>query len=50
MAKTNTERSRILRKKLKEDFEKYNVYQANDKRRKKHERSKKKDVSSIRSK
>lgn len=45
MGKTNTERSRIFRKKLKEDLEKYNVYKSNDKRRKKHERSKKKDVA-----
>ena len=42
MPKTNTERSRISRKKLKEDFEKYNFYKSKDRERKRAKRSKSK--------
>lgn len=45
MVKTSTERVKIFRKKLKEDDEKYNVYKANDKERKRIERSKKKPLT-----
>lgn len=42
MPKSSTERSRIYRRKLKEEFERYNFYKARDIERKKVERSKQK--------
>lgn len=45
MAKTSTKRSKLFRKKLREDVEKYSVFKAKDKERKRNERNKKKPLS-----
>lgn len=45
MGKTSTERSRLSRKKLKDDVEKYDSYKSKDKERKRAERSKPKKLN-----
>ena len=45
MAKTSTERSKLFRKKLREDVEKYSVFKAKDRERKRNERNEKKPLS-----